>query len=695
MHKSTPTPPTKRVPIPKEISSWVSSLKSRLHTYIMEPEHQVMWGILLLAAMLRLVHLDLIELRGEHVGHLQAALTLLGQGQPWDTQALSITPDALPMLHYFLTLPLLLGRDPRLVSAFIALLNVATIGGFYSLVRRHYGLRVSVLASALFSTAPWAVIFSRRISYEGLVIPLSFLLLQGCAMALLDEDPLGWSLATISLGLMLYTTFLSLPLIFAFILLITVYHRRVKWVHLLFGTCLVLLIFTPYLYEQNLSRFADLHLHLQRLLMRTDALSAQRGLRMAAWLHSGHQLSTLVAPSEMVFQLTSSPFLHIAQLEGALFLLALPGVVALAIHAWGHWKIGEEHARYAIPAIFLWGSILAIGLQPGPLELRSLVILYPWGFLAMGLLVDRGVNLCTGQHKGSWWAPGLHLGLYILFLLLILWNVYAITYLYDFLPRHDTKEAYGIPYRFWKQTADLVSRETNEIGENRVWIITQKNDQASTARALSYLTESNLETISLFQNECSSVALPTRRPGVYLFAYSPSRVKDTVQELDGEERGAVLLPSEDRFRLKVVGAKAVQDMLETLQEQNGWTFDDGLQLIGHDWNTQNTTLTTYWTFSALPSIEPREVHHLYVYIQTEAMEGERTTWIARCNGLGLDERHWTEGLVLKQWCELVENIPSGEYELSMEIQQFHAPPDAKVRYIQPYQVHLGTVSVAK
>ncbi|MFP3896154.1 MAG: glycosyltransferase family 39 protein [Anaerolineales bacterium] len=687
---------TVRVPTPEEISSWVSSLKSRLYTYIMEPEHQVMWGILLLAAVLRLAHLDLIELRGEHVGHLQTALALLGREYQWEAQALSAASDTLPMFHNLLGFPLLLGRDPRFVSAFIALLNVAAIGGFYSLVRRYYGLRVSILASTFFATAPWAVVFSRRISCEALIIPLSLLLLQGCATALLDREPLGWSLAAISLGVMLYTTLLALPLTFAFITLIAIYHRRVRWPYLLFGVCLALLIFTPYLYEQNLSRFADLRPHLQRLLMKTNVLPAQRGLDVATWLHSGQQLSTLVVPSEEDFLLTSSLFSYIPQLEGVLFLLTLPGTVILTIHAWGHWKNGQDHARYALPATFLWASLLAIGLQPGPLEPRSLVILYPWGFMAMGLLIDRGISLCARQRRhGFGWTLGLRLGLYLLCLLLILWNAYAVAYLYDFLPRHNTEEAYGIPYRFWKQAANLVCRETTEIGEDRAWVITEDDAKPPAAGPLSYLTAPRLKMVYLPQDDCPNMLLPAGRPGIYLFTHPAPLVEDTVQQLGGETRGAVLFPSGQRLRLEIVEAKEIQDLLEPIQEREVWTFDAGLQLIGYDWNSRNAALITHWTFFTLPPLEQRREHRLCTCLQAEATEGEQTTWVVCCNGLGLNERHWEEGLVLKQWHSLPEDAPSHEYELLMQIQEFHAPPGTEAHDIQPYHAQLGTVSASK
>lgn len=686
---------TIRVPTPEEITSWVASLGPRLRAYVREPEHQVMWGIILLGAVLRLAHLDLMPFRAEHLEHLETTLAVMGRNQPLNTPPLSATSDVLPMFHYLLSIPLLLGRDPRLASAFIGLLNVAAIGGFYRLARRYYGVRASALATVLFSTAPWAVIFARRISPEGLIIPLAVLLLQGCVMALLDSEPLGWSLTVIILGIMLYTTLLTLPLVFAFVMLIAVYRRRVKWSYLLFGICLTLLIFTPYLYEQNLSRFSDLYLHLERLLMRTDVLSAQRGVYMASWLHSGQQLSDLIAPSQKAFLLTSPVFLHMAQLEGLLFLLTLPGTVLMAIHAWSHWKRGEDHAKYVIPAVFLWGSLLAIGLQPAPLTPRALVILCPWGFLAMGLLIDRGLDKYIPKGQDSFgWSLGLCMGIHILFLLFILWNAYAVTYLYRFLPHHDTEEAYGVPYRFWQQTASLVHREAKAVGGDQVWIIAQGDNprQVPVAKTLSYLSMSCLKVVTLSQNKHPSAPLPAGRPGIYLFTDQAPLVKDTVQQLGGQKRGAILFPSEQRFWLEITEKKSVKDLLGTIQERGKWTFDIGPQLVGYDWNGQKAILSTYWTFPALSPSAQRGEHRLQTCLQKEGEE------ISCCSGFGLPERYWEEGLVLKKWCtfSLSENIPPGEYELWVEIQQSHAPSGVKrVRYIQPYQAHLGTVSISK
>lgn len=682
---------TIRVPTPEEVTSWIFSLGPRLRAYVREPEHQVMWGVILLGAALRFSHLDLIPLRAEQVEHLQTALVLMGREQPLNVPSLSTTSDVLPMFHYLLSIPLLMGRDPRLISAFIVLLNMAAIGGFYRLVRRHYGVRVSFLATVFFSSAPWAVIFARRISCEGLLIPLAVLLFQGCVMALLDAEPLGWSLAAITLGVMLYTTLLSLPLIFAFIVLIAMYHRRVQWSYLLFGICLALLIFTPYLYEQNLSRFADFRSLLQRLSIRTSVPPAQPALRAATSIHSGQQLSELVAPSQKAFQLTSPLFLRIAQLEGVLFLLTLPGTVFLALHAWGHWKRGEDHAKYVLPAVFLWGSLLATGLQPHPVESRHLTMLYPWGFLAMGLLIDSATSVCTPQHLGSLgWSFALRLGTYTLFLLLILWNAYAVIYLYDFLPRHDTEEAFGIPYRFWKQTAQLIQREATAVGGDQIWIITQRDNprQVPIAEALPYLTKSRLEMVTLSQQDQPSAPLPAERPGIYLFTDPAPLVEDTVEELGGQKCGAILFPSEQSLWLEIVEEKTVQELLSTIQERGDWTFDAGLQLIGYNWDGKDALLSTYWTFSAPPPLAQRREHLLQTCLQKE---GEK---VACCSGFGLNERYWEEGLVLKQWYtfSLSGNRPPEEYELWMEIQQSRtASGMTEARYIQPYQAYLGTV----
>jgi hypothetical protein len=692
----TSIPSTIRVPTPEEISAWASSLARRLRDYAREPEHQVMWGIILLGAVLRLAHLDLIPLRAEQVEHLRAALNLMGRGQPWGPQSPAPPSDTLPMLHYLLGIPLLLGRDPRLASAFVALVNVAAIGGFYSLVRRYYGIRASVLATMLFSAAPWAVVFARRISGEGLVIPFSVLFLQGWAMALLDGEPVGWALIAITLGVTLYTSLLALPLIFAVIVLIVIYHRRVEWPYLLFGGCLASIMFVPYLYEQNLSRFEQLLPLLRRLLMRTGVLPARQGLDMATWLHSGQQLSRLVAPSGEAFRVMGPLSRWIAWLGSVLFLLGLPGMIALAIHAWGHWKEGEDHAKYVIPVVLLGAPLLATGLQPGPLEPRSLTILYPSGFLAMGLLIDKVIGLCTRERMGdAWRSLGLRVVIYLLFLSFIFWNVHGVISLYDLLPDHNAEIAYGVPYRFWEQTVDLLRRETAEAGGDQAWVITSGADsrEVPIQEALAYLTAPTLKTLFLSQEEGPSMLLPAARPGIYLFTHSAPFVEGTVRRLGAEECGVVRFPNGRSLRLQVAEEKAIEEIVGGARERGDWPFGSGLQLIGYDWSVQNVTLSTYWTFPAPAPGRRRGEHQLHICLQTA--DGRS---IACCSGFGLEERYWEQGLVLKQWCRfsMSANPPPGEYELLMEMRQSHGPPGAMdPGYVQPYRAHLGTVSVVE
>ena len=137
-------------------------LWSGLRAYLRDPEHVAFWGIILLAAALRLAQLDLVEFKGDEAAHLLRAAEVAEQHHlPLVGSQASIGIAKPPMMSLLMALPLLLGRDPRLASAFIALLNVAAVAGCYLFARRYYGLRVGILAATLFAANPWAIVLSR------------------------------------------------------------------------------------------------------------------------------------------------------------------------------------------------------------------------------------------------------------------------------------------------------------------------------------------------------------------------------------------------------------------------------------------------------------------------------------------------------------------------------------------------------
>jgi 4-amino-4-deoxy-L-arabinose transferase-like glycosyltransferase len=149
------------MPKPRQVGAWVAHQWALVRAYVLDPEHRIMWGIILLAAALRLGHLDLIQFGSEQARYLSSGLELVENLKfPLIGIRTAAGVAEPPLMSYILAVPLLFGRDPRIAAAFVASLNVVAVAGCYLLARRYWGVRVALIAAVLFAVNPWAVVLS-------------------------------------------------------------------------------------------------------------------------------------------------------------------------------------------------------------------------------------------------------------------------------------------------------------------------------------------------------------------------------------------------------------------------------------------------------------------------------------------------------------------------------------------------------
>lgn len=133
-------------------------------------------GILVFAAWLRLSNLDLIEFKRDEVNHLQLSADFLAHPRVLAVGSeSSVGIDKPPFMVYLMTIPLVVSRDPRVATGFVALLNLGAVAGCYVLTRRYFGRTAALVAALLFGVSPWAVFFSRKIFTANLFPPFTVL----------------------------------------------------------------------------------------------------------------------------------------------------------------------------------------------------------------------------------------------------------------------------------------------------------------------------------------------------------------------------------------------------------------------------------------------------------------------------------------------------------------------------------------
>jgi 4-amino-4-deoxy-L-arabinose transferase-like glycosyltransferase len=128
-------------------------------------------GIVALAAWLRLRALGLAEFKLDETRSVELARRLLDGELP--TVGIKSSVGALnpPLFVYLSAIPLAIDDDPLAATAFVAVLGVAAVALTYLVLRRRFGAFAALATAALLATAPWAVLYGRKIWAQD-VLPL-------------------------------------------------------------------------------------------------------------------------------------------------------------------------------------------------------------------------------------------------------------------------------------------------------------------------------------------------------------------------------------------------------------------------------------------------------------------------------------------------------------------------------------------
>jgi len=308
-------------------------------------------------------------------------------------------------------------------------------------------------------------------------------------------------------------------------------------------------------------------------------------------------------------------------------------------------------------------------LHSGSIEPQDVAILYPAGFLAMGLCVDGLLTWLKAEASPPFrWLPTLQIPIWLILAVLMVWQAYSVVYLYDFVTDHDTRDSYGTPYRFWRHISNVARRAARDVGVNEVWIVTQGTnpDQDEYPLLLSYLLGPRLKPVFLGQDGAECILLPAGRPAVYLLTRTSPPVERMLSYLRAEEKGIVLFP-ENALEVRVWGSPAheVEEMLGVVQHRGLWSLDSGLCLVGYDLPAsarpgETVSFIGSWTFQDIPAGERNSPHALFTYLV-----GGDGSFAAARTSLGLPERYWAEGLLLLQWVDLrlPATASAGDYDL--------------------------------
>ena len=688
------------IPEPQEIMAWLGRRRQLVAAQWQEPRYRILLGLLILGLALRLAYLDLIPFGSEQVRYLAGAQQTVRLAPPLAIPTADNRFSEPPLTSYLLALVQILNPDARLAAGFLATLGLGSILLLQAGARRHFGQRAALLFTGLACTCPWGILTARNVGPSALLLILSGGWTASLLAAIAGRSPWGWVSACVFLGAMLATSLEAIPLFFVLIILVAIYRDRVPWTHLFLGLCLLTLIMAPFLYSENLHRWSDLRQFLG------GSGTANAGLRRighaTAALCSSEAMLSLVRPSSQEFLLARRIPEAIGQLTRWLFFGSVLTVFGLLLSSWGRWRRSRDTAPYAIALcgllVPLAGSMLR-GTMPS--EQALAVTLLPV-LLVLGIGLDAigsQISAWSNQREGFAWqalaAQALAATLGAIYLVLLVYQSYAVVYFYGFVGQQDCSAGYGIPYRYWRRAAALIRRVAAEDDLSQVWAISVNNAPGAgdIAPVLKHIVDTTPELAFLGDERGLAIPLPAERSMAYLVVGMHPPIEDTLSEMGDEQRGMVLFPNHALdMSVHVVAPKSVQEILSAVPKRDHRNMISGLQFIGSQVPARVApgsplVLTTYWTYHNVPSRARQGEHVLYIMLTQggRAYNGQWYSFVAQ-------ERYWDEGLVVKQWNSLriPATLPGGTYQVAMQAYRLGASPQSLGE-----PVYLGEVRISE
>ncbi len=406
--------------------------------------------VLLLAAYLRLNHLEWTEFKQDEAHLSQIAYDMAWHGQiPLTGIGSSVGIVNPPMAAWLLSIPYSLSADPIIATAFVAALNVLAVAMSYRLAKKMFSPFsrsdfIPILVAFLFAVSPWSIIYSRKIWAQDLLPPLIVAYIALGYRAFVEHKQRSLIGHALVLAVLIQIHYSALWLIPVSALWSIVFVRRVRFKTLLISGVLFAIMFMPFLIADGLQNWTNV----KRLaeVASQPAIVDTAAVQNVWWITVGQNIHSLAGPQEFQNFLAAVPSVDgLLALEGVMMLL---GVVFGCAEIFRAVRQRSWSQRSMTSLMLVAWLILPVVLQIShrtPVFLHYFIILLPVQFLLIGLLM-------THLSRRFKWLYRLGLG----FLLLIgLLQAYQIIVLQQFVATRPTPGGASIPIGYYESIVNV------------------------------------------------------------------------------------------------------------------------------------------------------------------------------------------------------------------------------------------------
>ncbi len=422
--------------------------------------------IVFLAAGLRFYHLAWAEFKLDEARLANLALGLARDGRLplWGIDS-SIGIPNFPLAAWLAAIPFTLSADPLVATGFVAGLNTLAALGVYLLGRAWYGEASALVAGLLYASAPWAVLFSRKLWPPEFLATLALGFIYTADRAWADgagRTRTAWFFVNgVILAAMIQVQYAALSLLLSAGLWFLGLHRRTRPVHVAaFGAGLAG-AFVPFLLADPARTLA-----VGQGILGLFGRPAQADLKVfeLSWLlATGQSIHALAGPArfgELIVQVgDTGP----AQLTTGFWVIAgLSGQAAILL---GMARENEPGRRRALLLLgWVAGPILAQVRHPLDVRLEYLLCIMP----AFYLLAGSSMSLATRHAPGRYAVVA---GLTILALAVAGLQANRVRQVIEFVGTEATSQAYGVPLAVHRAIADKARRLYATLPVAELWVV--------------------------------------------------------------------------------------------------------------------------------------------------------------------------------------------------------------------------------
>ncbi len=425
----------------------------------------------------------------------------------------------------------------------VALLNVAAVYFTYRLVREHFTRRAALIAAALFAVNSWAVVYSRHLAVQGMLIPFQVLFFWSAARWLARGRTADLVLAFLWLAIATQTYIDGLLHLGSMAVVLALGWRRLRLLPLLAGGAVWAAISARYLVEVIVGEWQFIQPSLNGPTI-VDGASIWLALVQA--LHTG--FATLAPQTQPALAPAGGVEWALGALEIGLY---LAGIGWAVLHLTRLARAGKSADARVVGLLLAWLLFpIAIYIRHQDiLSWRHLALTIPLPAIFTGLLLDRlwprlGAPLLAALGVNSLGLAGVF---------------------FSTIPNCVSNNVYALPYRQTFDLAGSIEATARASGASRIYVY----GQPSLGPVLgSILARDGLDAPWTNTADASSLAIPApgSPPAVYVTLDDASNTAQTLRTaFAGQQRLEQAVPCEGMtVREYVLGADDLRPALGPL-----------------------------------------------------------------------------------------------------------------------------------